>query len=247
METILTSIIIDDEQDAIDGLKQIIRTTIQEVSVVATARDAQTGLDLIIDEHPDLIFLDVEMPVHNGFWLADKLKHFDNGSDIIFITAFDEYAIKAFKYAAFDFLTKPIIPENLRNTIERYETTNNKTTLNNKLNKLSLFLNQKKIKLNTHDGFIMVNPDEIVYCQADGSYSKIFLTNGNQELITIHLKLLEEKLPSDTFLRINRSTTINLDFLDRFNKNNKIVTLVNPLQKYEFKASGSGVKRLKEI
>jgi two-component system LytT family response regulator len=247
MPATLTSIIVDDEPDAIDAFKQILHSVTPEVSVLAKANNAQTGLELIIDKHPDLLFLDVEMPGHNGFWLAEKLRHFENGTDIIFITAYNEYAMQAFKYAAFDFLTKPIDPENLRNTIERYKTTNNKTVLSHKLDKLTLFLNQKKIRLDTHDGFIMVNPDEIVYCQADGAYSEIFLSNGSREVLTMHLKLLEKKLPPDKFLRINRSTTIHLDYLSRFNRKEKTVTLENLIQRYELKVSGSGAKKLKEI
>ena len=247
MNTAFTSVIIDDEQDAIDGLEHVLQQVTPEVSVVGTARDAQSGLDIIIDEHPDLIFLDVEMPVHNGFWLAEKLRKFENGSNIIFVTAYNEYAMRAFKYAAFDFLTKPITPEDLRSTIARYEKAMNKSVLNKKMEKLSWFLNQKRIKLNTHDGFIMINPDEIVYCEADGAYSNIFLSNGKKMLITLHLKKLEEKLPQDRFLRINRSTTIHLDYLSGFNSKTKTVMLENVIQRYELKTSVSGAKRLKDI
>jgi len=243
----LTSIIVDDEQDAVDMLTKILQDVSPEVSVVGTARDAQSGLESVIDLHPDLLFLDVEMPGHNGFWLAEKLRKFENGTNIIFVTAYNEYAMRAFKYAAFDFLTKPIAPEDLRNTMVRYKKTMNKSTLNKKLEKLSWFLNQKRIKLNTHDGFIMINPDEIVYCEADGAYSNIFLSNGKQELITLHLKKLEEKLPQDKFLRINRSTTIHLDYLSGFNRKTKTVMLENLIQRYELKASVSGAKRLKDI
>ena len=247
MNTTFTSVIIDDEQDAIDGLRQVLQQVTPKVTVVGTARNAQTGLDLIIDEHPDLIFLDVNMPGHDGFWLADKLKHFENGSDIIFVTAYDEYAIKAIKYSAFDFLVKPVSPDDVQNSILRYRNLHQPEPMAEKLQRLTDYVNQAKLKLNTLYGFVMVSPKDIVYSQAEGAYCRIFLTNGKEELLSMHLKLLEEKLPSQTFLRINRSTTINLDYLESFNRKTKTVTLVDVLQHYEFMASHSGAKKLKQI
>ena len=247
MNTAFTSVIIDDEQDAIDGLQQVLQQVTPEVSVVGTARNAQKGLDLIIDEHPDLIFLDVNMPGHDGFWLADKLKHFENGSGIIFVTAYDEYAIKAFKYSAFDFLTKPVSPVDVQNSIMRYRQLHHPEPMAKKIQRLTDYLNQAKLKLNTLYGFVMVSPKDIVYCQAEGSYCRIFLTNGKEELLSMHLKLLEEKLPSQTFIRINRSVTINLDYLESFNRKTKVVTLVDVLQEYEFTTSNPGARKLKQI
>ena len=247
MNTALTSVIIDDEQDAIDGLKQVLQQTTPEISVVGTARDAQAGLDLIIDEHPDLIFLDVNMPGHDGFWLADKLKHFENGSDIIFVTAYDEYAIKAFKYSAFDFLVKPVSPADVQNSIIRYRELHHLEPMAKKIQRLTDYVNQAKLKLNTLYGFVMVSPKDIIYCQAEGTYCKIFLNNGKEELLSMHLKLLEEKLPSRTFMRINRSTTINLDYLESFNRKKKTVTLVDVLQHYEFVTSHTGARKLKQV
>ncbi len=247
MNTAYTSVIIDDEQDAIDGLKLALQQVTPKVAVVGTARDAQTGLELIIDEHPDLIFLDVHMPGHNGFWLADKLRLFENGSDIIFVTAYDEYAIKAFKYSAFDFLVKPVNPDDVQNSIIRYRKLHHPEPMAEKIQRLTDYVNQAKLKLNTLYGFVMVNPKDIVYSRAEGAYCKIFLTNGKEELLSMHLKLLEEKLPSQTFIRINRSTTINLDYLESFNRKTKIVTLTDVLQHYEFVASHTGAKKLKQI
>ncbi len=247
MNTAFTSVIIDDEQDAIDGLQQVLQQVNPEVSVLGTARNAQKGLELINDVHPDFIFLDVNMPGHDGFWLADKLKHFENGSDIIFVTAYDEYAIKAFKYSAFDFLVKPVSPDDVQNSIMRYGDLHNPEPMAKKIQRLTDYVNQSKLKLNTLYGFVMVSPQDIVYCQAEGAYCKIFLTSGKEELLSMHLKLLEEKLPSHTFMRINRSTTINLDYLESFNRKTKTVTLVDILQYYEFVASHSGIKKLKKI
>lgn len=248
MPATLTSIIVDDEPDAINALIQMLHNTSPEVSVLAGANNAQTALEQVIDKHPDLIFLDIQMPVHDGFWLADKLRHMHNRPEIIFTTAYDAYAIEAIKHAAFDFLLKPIVPEELNQTLERYRSVNHqKENLNLKLEKLSDYLNKDRIRLNTLDGFRIVKPDEIVYINAEGSYSIIHLTDGREELISMHLGHVEEKLGSNNFLRIGRSLTINLDFLDSFNRKTKTVTLQDTLQKYELKASRSWAKALMHI
>jgi len=247
MPTKLTAIIVDNEQDARESLEQLIKNNLPDVEVTYKAGNAPDALALVIDKHPDLLFLDIQMPVYDGFWLADKLGNFENGTSIIFITAYDEYAIEAIKHAAFDFLTKPIAPDELKKAVERYKNGNNKGGFSQKLEKLTSFFNQSKLKLNTQSGFIMVKPEDIVYCEASGNYCILHLTNGKEKLISMHLGLLEENLPHRTFLRINRSTTINLDYIDGFNRKTKQVILQDIIQKYELKASRSGTRRLMEI
>ena len=245
----LTAIIVDNEQDARDGLEKLMANHLPEVEVIDKAANAPDALALIIDKHPDLLFLDIQMPVYNGFWLADKLKNFENGTGIIFITAYDEYAIEAIKHAAFDFLTKPVSARELEKAVQRYITNKNKKKekLSEKLSKLSDFFNKTKIKLHTQTGFIMVKPEDIVYCEANGNYCNLHLTNGKEELVSLHLGLVEEKLPKENFLRINRSVSINLDYLDSFNRKTRTVRLIDILQKYDFHTSKTGARKLMEV
>jgi two-component system LytT family response regulator len=190
------------------------------------------------------VFLEIHMPGNDGFWLADKLSKLQTEPCIIFVTAFDEYAIEAIKHAAFDFLTKPIDPDILKETISRYLANRHKYSLADKLESLKTFLKRDRIKFNNHHGFTIVKMDDIVYCEADNNYSKAVLSNGKTELITMQLGHVEEKLNKNMFLRINRSVLVNLDFVDSFDRRTKKVILSDMLQKYEFKVSSGGVRRL---
>ncbi len=239
----ITSIIIDDEPDSIIQLERAIKS-IDGTTVVGTALDAQEGLELIIDKNPSLIFVDINMPNKDGFWLANKVHKLNKPIDIVFVTGYDEYAIKAIKYAAFDYLTKPIIPDLLKETIKRHIEKSDRDVLNDNYKRLKSFLNKDKIKFTNSLGFIMVDPNEIIYCEADGNYCKIYTSNNRQELVTCQLGLIEKKLSQKTFLRISRSVIINMDFLHSFNRKEKTVLLSNQNIKVELKASNSGVKKL---
>ncbi len=249
MSSEYTAVIVDDEQAARDGLKILMKTYLPEVEVIDTAENAPDALALVIDKHPDLLFLDIEMPVYSGFWLAEKLKKFDNGTSIIFVTAYDEFAIDAIKHAAFDFLTKPVAVEELERAVRRFIANkhNVQEKLSEKLSRLTEFLNKAKIKLQTQTGFVIVKPEDIIFCEANGNYCTIHLTNGKEETVSMHLGLVEEKLPKANFLRINRSVTVNLDYLDSFNRKTRTVRLVNVLETFDFHTSRTGAKKLMAI
>lgn len=244
MSKLITALIVDDEQDARDGLERLINNEIPEINIIGKSENAQNALEMIIDKQPDLLFLDIQMPVNDGFWLAEKLSKLNNSTCIIFVTAYDEYAIEAFKHAAFDFITKPIIPATLKKTVTRFLENKNNFNLKQKLENLSSFFKQDRLKFNTLNGFIMLTPVDIIYCEADKNYTNVFLANGKSMLITLQLGFLEEKLSKKSFVRIGRSTLINLDYLEDFNRKTKTVVLSDVLQKYEFKVSSSGVKKL---
>ncbi len=240
----ITAIIVDDEQDARDGLEYLINSTLPDVKIIAKAVNAQNGLEIIIDKHPDLIFLDIQMPVNDGFWLASKLNRLQTQTAIIFVTAYDDYAIKAIKHAAFDYLTKPVSLELLKTSVERYMDNSNKDNLDHKLEKLKTFFQQGKIKLNIYNGFIMVSPEDIVFCEADKNYCNIHLANGKKEFITSQLGVLEKKLNERPFVKISRSVIINIDYLESYSRQSKSLILSVVLQKFELKVSSSGEKRL---
>ncbi|RLD91409.1 MAG: DNA-binding response regulator [Bacteroidetes bacterium] len=242
--TKLTAIIVDDEQDSIDNLEWLINNELPEITIAGKAVNAQNGLEMIIDKEPEIVFLDIQMPDKDGFWLVDKLSKLQTEPCIIFVTAFDEYAIEAIKHAAFDFLTKPVDPDILKETIGRYLANRHKYSLADKLESLNSFFNRGKIKLNNYNGFIIIKTDDIIYCEANSNYCKIMLTDGRKELLTMQLGQVEKKLDKENFVRINRSALVNLDYVDSFNRKTKTVMLSDVLQKYEFKVSSKGVKRL---
>jgi len=130
MPIVIKTLIVDDEKDSRDSMAALLSQSPFQFDIVGFALGAQNGLELIIDQQPELVFLDINLPGKDGFWLAQKLRKLKFPINIIFITAFNEYAEQAFRYAAFDFLTKPIEAQRLHETIQRYlsERADNKFT-----------------------------------------------------------------------------------------------------------------------
>src|SRR6218665_184780 len=130
----MKAIIIDDEQKSRNLLKELLHRYCPEVQVLDLAANAQQGIDMIQKNAPDLVFLDIQMPDLNGFQLLDSINEIN--FDIIFVTAYNEFAVKAYKYTAFDYLLKPVIPEDLQKTIARLKQKHEKNKLNDQLSLL---------------------------------------------------------------------------------------------------------------
>jgi len=243
----IPAIIVDDERDARDGLESLIINFLPNVNIIAKSENAQNALEIIIDKQPEIVFLDIQMPVNDGFWLANKLSKLQTEICIIFVTAYDEYAIKAIKYAAFDFLTKPIDIQQLTETVERYLLRKPRYSLKQKLDNLKVFFQKDRLKLNTSYGFVMIHPNDIVYCEADSNYCNLHLNNGKTEAVTLQLKSMGEILDTELFARINKTIIINKSYLESYFEKTKMVVLSDVLQKYEFKANSSGAKLLSNL
>lgn len=219
----ITAIIIDDEQRSRDVLKKSIEKYCKDVSIIGMGTCVDDAVDLIHSFNPDLVFLDIEMPQGNGFTLFDKIKniHFD----IIFTTAYEEYAVKAFRVSALDYLTKPIDHRQLVDAINRLK---NKKKLQINEQRFALLLENisnrpdefNKIAFPTNEGYTMINTADIVYCEADENYTLIYLLNGERMVVSKTLKLVEELLPSKTFYRIHRSFVVNLNLINEYTKEN---------------------------
>ena len=247
MSSHIACILIDDEKEARDILKDLIKEELPEVQVLASVDNAEEALQMIINQQPELVFLDVQMPEHNGFWLANKLKGLDSQTAIIFTTAYDEFAIEAIRHSAFDYLLKPISSEELKNTIKNYCEYRNKYNLQKKIDDLKSYLSSDRIRFNTLEGFVMINLSSIIYTEAEGNYTRLFLSNGNVELVTMQLHSIEEKLPESKFIRINRSNIINIDYISSYNRKRRKIILYDILQKFEFSVSKSGNQMLMKL
>lgn len=217
----IKALIIDDEASARDGLKRIVKQYCPEITIVGTGENIDEAVDLIHSLSPDLVFLDIEMPHGNGFTLFDRIRTPE--FETIFITAYEDYAIKAFRVAALDYLTKPIDFRQLQDAIERYKR-NKKIELKEK--RIELLIQNiankptefNKIVLSDYTGYSIVNISDIVYCKADGSYTEVYLIHGEKIITSRLLKAFEELLPEQTFFRIHRSYLINLNLIKRYNK-----------------------------
>jgi two-component system, LytTR family, response regulator len=210
----MKAVIIDDEQDAILTLELIIQEYFSELNIVGKFTDPAKALSLLPHLKPDLVFLDINMPGMNGFELLQNLKNKD--FHIVFTTAYDEYALKAFKYNAVDYLLKPIDVEELVNTINRLKTRSNphrasnldyRKLLNDIYNK-----NEEKLAFPTADGIYFIKPTEILYFLASGSYTKVIRKEGDIIFVSKTLKDFEDKIGPE-FYRIHKSYTINLKYV----------------------------------
>ncbi len=211
----IKAIIIDDEQLAIESLQWEIENFSQEVKVIESftnPKDAISGINYL---KPDLVFLDIEMPEIDGFQLLQLLDY--KNFDLIITTAYNQYAIQAFKANAIDYLLKPIDPDDLTQAIEKIKnrqtsqtsTKNIETVLNN-LVKDNL-QKTKKIPLGLSNKIILVDYEDILYCKSDGSYTTIFMRNGDEHVVSKNIKHIEELLPDTVFLRIHKSYIVNLN------------------------------------
>ena len=210
----IRAIIVDDEANARMALKGILSENFQEVEVLAEASNVPEAIKIINQHKPDVVFLDIEMPGYSGLDILDFFSPEQITFQIIFVTAYNQYAINAFELSATDYILKPIQKKDLERAINKLKNERNK--LEN-LNVLKANLNEKeknkKIALNTNSGQIFVDIDDIILVKAEGSYSNIILKG--KERIMISKKLIEfEKLTSiGRFIRVHRSYIINLNLI----------------------------------
>jgi two-component system, LytTR family, response regulator len=214
----ISSIIIDDELKSIDTLKKLVEQFCTGITVDGTASSVDEAAKLVTIKKPDLIFLDIEMPGKNAFDLLSELQPLK--FEVVFVSAFDKYAIQAFKYSAIDYLLKPVSIDELIITVEKVRTRIQEKNMNWRLEN---YFNYKqnsdsKIAIQTKEGYIFCSPKEIVYCGADGAYTWIFLSNGEKILSSVNLKEFEDILPGDMFCRIHHSFLININFASKYIK-----------------------------
>jgi two-component system LytT family response regulator len=210
----MKTVIVDDEQDAVLTLELIIQEYFSELNIVGKFTDPEKALTLIPLLKPDLIFLDINMPGMNGFELLHNLKNKD--FHIVFTTAYDEYALKAFKYNAVDYLLKPIDVEELVTTINRLKTrisTNHSSNVDyRKLLYDMSSQNDEKLAFPTVEGIYFIKPSEILYFLASGSYTKVIRTEGDIIFVSKTLKDFENKI-GPAFYRVHNSYIINLKYV----------------------------------
>lgn len=244
----IKTLIVDDESDARDLLNNILKNN-EDIEIIACVESAEEALNWITKTLPDLVFLDVQMPNKNGFDLLDDLKKLKiTYPEIVFVTAFDQFALKAIKHSAFDFLLKPIDIDELEKTIHKFKTKTLKSDFVNKIDVLFENLSQnKKLKFNTRHGFMTLNPNEIVYCSADGSYTQVYLKNSKLEIFTNHIGYLVSILPVTNFFRISRSQIINTKYLFSVIRKEKICILKDGENEIILYISSSKLKELEEF
>jgi two-component system, LytTR family, response regulator len=251
----LRTVLIDDEPLAISRLERLLSSHTDFVEIVGKASNGAEGLEQIEQLKPDLIFLDIEMPLLNGFEMLAKL---DTMPLVVFATAYDAYAIKAFEENSIDYLLKPIEAERLAKTIDKLKRLNEEhqkpqnKDLAQQLQLLMQHLKPEKaistISVKTGNKILLISLGEICFFEADDKYVFLKTLEGHQHLSSYTINTLEEKLPYDNFLRVNRSTIVNLKHIKELEKyfNGRYILVMKDLQKTKIQSSATYSEKLRE-
>ncbi|MEO6231730.1 MAG: LytTR family DNA-binding domain-containing protein [Ferruginibacter sp.] len=216
-----SAIIIDDEANSRNSLKQKLANHCPDLTVIGECENGEEAIKMLAEKEPDIIFLDVEMPRMNGFTMLQKLSK--KNFEVIFITAYDHYAIKAIRFSALDYLVKPVEVDELKVAVEKAAQKRKAPSENNRLEiMLQNLLYDKKemqrIAIPSMEGLQFVELGNILYLEANSNYTCFYLTNNSKITVTKTLKDFEELLPSSVFIRIHHSYIINKNLIDKYIK-----------------------------
>jgi len=218
----ITCIVVDDEPKARSTFAEIIECYFAgRVNILASVDSVKNAVVAIHDLRPQIVFLDIEMPVETGFRLFDYFSNYE--FDVIFVTAHKHHAINAIKFAALDYLLKPINYIDLLAAFARFEKRQGSHSTQMRIETMLLNLSQglginQKIALPTRDGYYMEHLNDIVYCEANVNYTRLHTISGRMHIVSKTLKSIEEMLGDDSFIRIHKSYLINLNYLKSYTK-----------------------------
>lgn len=218
----LRAIIIDDEPDCIQSLSRDLVEFCSHVEVVGLCEGAKDGIRTINIQKPDIVFLDIDMPLINGFELLELLPEINFA--VIFTTAYDKYALQAFKISAVDYLLKPIDPDELVKAVDKVRTLQEHGTSSQQIDFLMQQIKDQennaihRIALPTSQGLDFIDLKDIQYCESDGAYSYVHYTDGSNLLISKPLKYLEDILCDFQFFRVHKSYIVNMDYVAKYHR-----------------------------
>lgn len=213
----LKAVLIDDDQSNLSALSEKLRRHCPQIKIIAQCDSAQEGQQAIDDLQPDVVFLDIEMPVMNGFVMLQHVTYKDFA--LIFVTAYDHYAIKAIRNSALDYLVKPVDTEELKAAVAKAEASRLNQSAESQIQLLLEHVQKKqsrRIGIPTFEGLQFITVDDIVYLQASDNYTYIHTSDGHKFLVSRTLKDFEDLLPSDLFLRIHHAHIINKSFVELY-------------------------------
>lgn len=224
----LRAVIIDDIENIRKKNSTIIKMNCPSVTLIGEADSVESGVKLIKQLSPDLVFLDVEMPDGTGFDLLQKLKPFN--FKVIFITGYEDFAVKAFRFSAIDYLLKPLDSDDLIEAVKKAESSLNKEIFDMKLSNLFANLERPKnlqnLILKTADRIYSVNIQDIVNCESDKNYTTFHFINAPKLIVSTNLKEYETLLTPHNFFRTHQSHLINMAYFDHFIKTDGGNTIV---------------------
>lgn len=218
MNTDIKAILIDDERNSLEMLEWLLQTYCPEIQIKALCNSGEAGLKAIAEHRPDLVFLDIEMPKMNGFDMLEQAG--DIRFEVVFTTAYDQFAVRAFRYAALNYLLKPIDPDELVETVKRLKEKRSAPS-QDQMSLLFQSLMQRnqqveRIALSTAEGLIFVQTKDIAYCKADSNYTHVVMASGQDILVAKTLKEIDETLAGKDFFRVHNSFLVNINHIAKF-------------------------------
>jgi two-component system LytT family response regulator len=224
MEQKLTALVIDDEESARKLLYKLLEETLffNEIRLAHSVASANNELAQF---EPDIIFLDIKMPGKDGFSFLNDLQEGISKPGIVFVTAYEQYAIKAIKNQAFDYLLKPVNRKELKQCIIRFTESRDGIQVSERQKKYEETTEKiTRIRVKTRTGTVFINPSTILYCRADGNYT-IICTGEKQHLCSLNLSKVKELLPGSGFIRVGRSHIINFEYITLLDRKECTLTL----------------------
>ena len=221
MRSSFYAVIIDDESSSRSALRAKLSEHCPEIAVVAEGGDGEEGMKIIAEYQPDIVFLDIEMPRVNGFTMLQRIAHRD--FEVIFVTAYDHYAIKAIKFSALDYLVKPVEVEDLKAAVSKAIQKNTQDKDNRRLELLLQNLRtdkdqRQRMAIPSMDGLQFIRIDDIIYLEAYSNYTVLYLISGSKLTVSKTMKEFEDLLPAASFVRIHHSYIINCNAVERYIK-----------------------------
>lgn len=215
----MNTFIVDDRKSIREFITNLLANE-SGLTIIGEAENVTTAINQINNLKPSLILLDIQMPDGTGFDILEGLTYADY--HVIFITSYEEFAIKAFKYSALDYVVKPIEPESFYAAIlkakKAHPTSNQQQNIESLIQNLSSGKKSKRLVLNTQETVHIVDSDDIIRCESDGSYTMVHIKNNKKILLSKKIKDLEDLLSDLSFFRVHRSHIVNLNYVDRFEK-----------------------------
>jgi DNA-binding LytR/AlgR family response regulator len=241
MEHKLNALVVDDEESARRLMVKLLEETLF-FDDIRLAHSVDSALIELKNFDPDLIFLDIKMPGRYGIEFVNELHFVDGKPGIVFVTAYDQYAIQAIKIQAFDYLLKPVNRKELKECIEKYMSSREEQ-LSHQVQKHEPQLKISRIKVNTRTGTVFINPATILFCRAEGNYTTI-CTGEKEYLCSLNLGRLKDQLPQSGFIRIGRSLIINFEFITLLDRKKSALTLVRDNESVTLKIPHQHLKDL---
>jgi len=226
MEKKYRALIVDDEQEAIDYLSSLLEEVNPDITITGTATSSESAINQFIAFEPDLVFMDIHLDERSGLDVMCEIYNRGYKPYVVFVTAFNQYAIEAFRQNAIDYLLKPVDSADLKRAVEKFKSFQKKDSQYEQLREF-IESSRKKIRFNTREGFILFHPDDIFFIEADQNYSKVFTTGEKNEVISLNLGKVETILPREGFWRISKSHIINMKYLFKVDRKKRECIIVH--------------------